>query len=299
MIGLRVGPLAQTSLDEALGLAVGLGRIGFGPDVFEAEPLAEPAEGKRFVAGAVVGHHPLDLDAEAFVVGQSSLEEGVGTAFLLVGHDLGEGDARVIVDGDMDKLPAEPFAPCSPIALSSAIAGDAVANAIDPAELLDVDVDHLARMLALVAASRFARLQCTDLVEPEPPQDTADRCWRQVQIGGDLLAGVALAAKSLNPPNKRFRGRPAKAMRSRAAIVQSRQTFAMIAINPFANGPRADACGPGNCPRRLPALDQPHNPLSTTRREPGILVHVHPVLSLESEASTTSASPVRTGWTTY
>src|SRR5262249_54082499 len=115
------------------------------------------------------------LEAEAFVIGQSGLEEGVGAALLLVGHDLGEGDARVVVDGDMDELPAEPFAPCSPIALPSAIAGDAVADAIDPAELLDVDVDHLARVLRLVAARRFARLQCTDLIEPEPPQDATDR----------------------------------------------------------------------------------------------------------------------------
>src|SRR5258708_3097590 len=136
MIGLRIGPLAQASLDEALGLAVGLGRIGLGSDVFEAEPLAEPAEGKRFVAGAVVSHHPLDLDAEAFVVGESRLEERDGTVLSLGGHDLGEGDARVVVDRHMNELPAESFAPRSPITLSSAFASDAVADAIDPSERL-------------------------------------------------------------------------------------------------------------------------------------------------------------------
>jgi hypothetical protein len=30
--------------------------------------------------------------------------------------------------------------------------------------------------------------------------------------------------------------------------------------------------------RRLPALDLQYNPLSTARRQPGILMHVHPVL---------------------
>ena len=30
--------------------------------------------------------------------------------------------------------------------------------------------------------------------------------------------------------------------------------------------------------RRLPARDLPYNPLSTARRQPGILMHVHPVL---------------------
>ena len=64
------------------------------------------------------------------------------------------------------------------------------------------------------------------------------------------------------------------------------------------SGPRADACGFGDGLRRLPARDLPYNPLSTARRQPGILMHVHPVL-LEFEASATSASSVRTGWTTY
>ena len=45
-----------------------------------------------------------------------------------------------------------------------------------------------------------------------------------------------------------------------------------------ANRPRADACGFGDGLRRLPALDLPYNPLSTARRQPGIFMHVHPVL---------------------
>src|SRR4029453_13258570 len=49
-------------------------------------------------------------------------------------------------------------------------------------------------------------------------------------------------------------------------------------INPLANRPRADACGFGNDLRRLSARDLPYNALSTARRQPGILMHVHPVL---------------------
>src|ERR1700758_82621 len=67
--------------------------------------------------------------------------------------------------------------------------------------------------------------------------------------------------------------------------MQSRQTFAAISINPFANGPRGDAGGLRDGLRRLPALNLPYNPLSTARREPGILVHVHPVLPRIAEAS--------------
>ena len=50
----------------------------------------------------------------------------------------------------MDELPAEPFASGTPVALASAVAGDAMADAIDPGELLDIDVDELAGVLALV-----------------------------------------------------------------------------------------------------------------------------------------------------
>src|ERR1700692_4097164 len=174
MIGLSVSPFAQTGLDEALGLAVGFWSVGLGADVFEAEPLAELAEGEGLVAGAVVGHDAFDLDAEAVVVGEGGLEEAGGASLLLVGHDLGEGDAGVVVDGDMDELPAEPFAPCPPVALPSAVAGDAMTDSIDPAELLDVEVDHPARMFTLIPAHRFLRLQSRELVEPQPPQDAAD-----------------------------------------------------------------------------------------------------------------------------
>ena len=47
----------------------------------------------------------------------------------------------MIVDADVDELPAD--APA--VALTGAIAGDAVADFVEAAELLDVDVDHLAR----------------------------------------------------------------------------------------------------------------------------------------------------------
>jgi hypothetical protein len=43
---------------------------------------------------------------------------------------LDEGDARSVIDADMDELPAEPFAAGTPVALSSAVAGDAVADAV-------------------------------------------------------------------------------------------------------------------------------------------------------------------------
>ena len=67
-------------------------------------------------------------------------------------------------------------------------------------------------------------------------------------------------------------------MGPRTAIAQSSQALAAISGNPFANGPRADACGFADGLRRLPARNLPYNSLSTVRGQTGILVHVHPVL---------------------
>ena len=52
-MGLGIGPLAQGGLDEALGFAVGFRRVGFGPDVFEAEIAASAAECEGFVTRSV------------------------------------------------------------------------------------------------------------------------------------------------------------------------------------------------------------------------------------------------------
>jgi hypothetical protein len=75
-----------------------------------------------------------------------------------------------------------------------AVADDAVADAIEAAELLDVDMDQFAGMGALVPAHWLGRLQSLDAIETEAPEDTADSGWRDDQLGRDLPAGQALAA---------------------------------------------------------------------------------------------------------
>src|ERR1700710_2860843 len=100
-IGLSVGPLPERGLDEAFGLAVGFWRVGLSADVLDAQVPASVPEGEGFVTTAVVGHDASDGDAEAFVVSHGRLEEGNGTIGLLVGLDLGERDAGVIVDADV------------------------------------------------------------------------------------------------------------------------------------------------------------------------------------------------------
>ena len=93
------------------------------------EPEPPAGLGKRLgaVAGAVVGHDPGDDDAEARIVGQGGLQEGDRALLPLVGQDLGEGDARGVVEADVDELPA------GAAALAGTLAGDAVADPVEAA----------------------------------------------------------------------------------------------------------------------------------------------------------------------
>jgi hypothetical protein len=124
--------------------------------VLEAERPAGIAEGERSVARAIVGHDALDDDTEACVVGDGGLEEGDGAGLSFCPHDAAEGDAGGVVDANpsaalragMDEFPADPAG----VVLAGAVAGDAMAGSVETAELFDVDVDQLARPLALVTA---------------------------------------------------------------------------------------------------------------------------------------------------
>jgi hypothetical protein len=70
----------------------------------------------------------------------------------------------------MDELPAD----AAGVALAGAVAGDAVPYLVELAELFDVDVDELARPIALVTARRLGRLECAQPVEADALEDTAD-----------------------------------------------------------------------------------------------------------------------------
>ena len=88
-----VGPLAGDGLDEAFGLAVGLGTIGAGEEMTDAELLA--GGGKEFgaVGGAAVGEDALDVNAMSLVKGDGLLEGGQDTGSFFIGKETGESQA--------------------------------------------------------------------------------------------------------------------------------------------------------------------------------------------------------------
>ena len=166
-IGSGVGPFAQGGLDEALGLAVGPGRVGPGAQMPEAGVGAGVAEIVRAVGRAVVGHDALDGDAVAAEPAERAVEEGAGAGLALVGQDLAVGESGCIVDGDMEDLPA------AMAAAAGAITGDAVADALDAAELLGIDVQQLAGAGALVADHGRPGLESSEAAKAETAEHQA------------------------------------------------------------------------------------------------------------------------------
>jgi hypothetical protein len=134
--------------------------------VLEAELLAGLAEGSREITRAVIGPDALDLDAEACVIGDGRLKEGDCALFPLVLHHPAEGDARCIADTNMDELPTDTEVAVDHTGSSSR---DPMPHALDPAELLDIDMDELTRVLPLIATDGL-QLQSTQLVQAQPPQ---------------------------------------------------------------------------------------------------------------------------------
>ena len=81
------------------------------------------------------------------------VEEAADTVVGFVWQDLSEGDAGSIINGDMDVLVA------GATDFVAAIPGDAVAGPYDASQLLDVHMEELARVLALIAYDRLGWLQ--------------------------------------------------------------------------------------------------------------------------------------------
>src|SRR5439155_22056878 len=107
--------------------------------------------------------HRLDQLVVETLVGQE--KEGDRTLLALIGQHLHERDPRGIVDADMDELPTDAVVTVDRARISP---GDAVAHRADSAELFDIEMDELARMLAFITPYRFGRLQGTELVQSQP-----------------------------------------------------------------------------------------------------------------------------------
>src|SRR5271169_4749448 len=98
---LCVSPLAQSGLDEALGLAISPGGVGAGALMADLHGLTSLTKLAGAVTRSVVGEQGAHADTVGGEEVPGGGEESDGGFGFLIRQHLGKGQARVIVHGDM------------------------------------------------------------------------------------------------------------------------------------------------------------------------------------------------------
>jgi hypothetical protein len=175
--------------------------------------------------------------------------------------------------------------------------GDAVSGAaLDAPELVDVDVDQLAGMAALVAVRRLRWLQPRQLAQPDPRQDARHRGERHREHLGDLRPGHAQPPQRGDRLHAVLAGSRRLARRRRRAIAQARLALGPVAAHPLAGGADAHFGGLGRLRERPLLLDDAlaeHQALLQAERR--VSVQHHPVPSLGLSWLDTAQPPRRPG----
>ncbi len=265
---IETGSLAQAALDGALGLAVGPRHAGPGAPVLEPGLLAGLAGGTTLTALPFFVITRWAVTPRLTNQASARDGEGSGTLLTVAGQEIGLDEPESIVDADVQVLPG--LAPRRP----APVAGDQIIYTVDPAQLLDGDLDELARLLLLIADCRRLGLKGPEPTKPTPAQERAHGRDRPTEAAGDGRAGETLPAQGLDL-SRGFLGQAAgAAVRARGAVEKAGLTFRGMPIAPLAYGLQIDLKRRRHGPARSQALD---HQLSTMRCRPGILMDVHPL----------------------
>ena len=155
-----IGPFAQGSLDQALSLAIGPGRIGPCADMFQAKVAASSGKGFRDIATAITGHDTGHFHTGPLVPGDGGPEVDNSTERFFISMDLAEGEARMVVNADMHIFPAiTANRPAARAGLARALARHTVARVFKSSQFPDVEMDQVARSFAFIAVHLFGRVK--------------------------------------------------------------------------------------------------------------------------------------------
>lgn len=269
-VGASVGPLSKKGLDEALSLAVGTGSVRFGSRMAHVELATQLGKEVGEIAGAVVGHDPVDLDAVAFEEADGTAQESRCGLGLFIGQDLDIGQTGEIVDGHMSKLPPRPTSSGSSVAMN------AMTHSFDASQLLDVEVDELPGPVAFVTDDGFDGLEETESLHAATLEDRCDRRARHPQLSGDFPTRQTATTELENQVRAIFWGPGGYPMGPGASVLKAPRTFLPESPKPLVGCSLADAedsrlvLRPGLPPQEFD--DMP----STIGAGSGITVDVHP-----------------------
>src|SRR6185312_1360962 len=114
------------------------------------------------------------------------------------------------------------------------------------AQLLNIEVEQIARSRVLVANQGNSWFQIAHAVQAETAENAAHGGPAQAGSLGNVVSGEALAPQLFDVLCQRFPGTTGGTMRTRRAIVQARQTFLLIMVGPLGSGAGANMKGAGS-----------------------------------------------------
>ena len=268
-----IGPLEQGGFDEALNLPVGARGVGPRVEVAEPEVLTRGAEAARAIAGAVVGHDGRHAHAEPAQAANGALQKAGRGAPTFIRQHLPEGHAGGVVDGHMPKLPARARRGVAPIPR------DPMPRPHDAPQFLGIQVQQLPRRRPFVAARGGGQFEHVQSRPTTAPYDARHGRPTDRDQRGDLATGAPLPPQDLDTQHHGGGRGLRTVMRPRAAI---REPVARGGSgHPLTHGGLGGLQPPRHAPRRVPQHPHlAHRFRSTSRRQSGILVDVHPGILL-------------------
>ncbi len=189
------------------------------------------------------------------------MQEGRGVLLSQARQDFGIGQARGVIDGHMQVLMADP----SRSMMAGVLAGDAMADAVDLAQGLDIEVDQLAGRGALVADHLGLRIKRGQPSQTQAAQHQTDGGARHAQGPGDLGSAHPLSTQLFDTRRQQRRGPARTSPRRRAAVVMPSLAAKPMPAQPFVRCPDRDAGGFGRGLHR-PAAQNAVRQQGSTRR---------------------------------
>jgi hypothetical protein len=153
-----------------------------------------------------------------------------------------------------------------------------VTDAIEPGQLFDVHVDHVARPCPLVSPHRHRWLQVFQAPQTHGIESGADCGKRKGQQAGDAPEGAALMAQGNGTLQMLWIERPPLAAANTASIHQGGGTTAAVTAQPLVGRAQADSSLRGEMGQGLGVLNvSAHKQFPTDGRQSGVGVGMHGV----------------------
>jgi len=250
-VGTRIRPFADQGLDEAFGLAIGLGPVR--PGAFQTELMAGRDRLKALtpIVAAVVRQHTQEPHTAASKPGDGTIEEARRRGTGLIREHFDIRRATVVIDRDMRIFPADA------LHAGPSIAMNPMPDARDSRQWLHIQVDQVAGVRPFVSADRWRGHQPRQAIQSRPREDRRDGRSGDLELDRDGPRRPALIARGEDASGDRGRGAPRLMLRRRGSILQRTGAARSIASQPFIRASHTDPSGRRRGGRRPLLLTNP------------------------------------------